>query len=67
MDFQQHPQLPKNPLPIVIIGAGGIVKDAHLPAYKMAGFSVLGVFDVDVVKAEALQNQFPSIKGPVTT
>ena len=62
MKFQQQTHLPKNPLPIVIIGAGGIVKDAHLPAYKMAGFSVLGVFDVDVAKAESLQNQFTSIK-----
>lgn len=62
MKFQQRTHLPKNPLPIVTIGAGGIVKDAHLPAYKMAGFSVLGVFDVDVAKAESLQNQFTSIK-----
>ena len=25
---------PKNVRPIMIIGAGGIVRDAHLPAYK---------------------------------
>ena len=29
-------ELPKNKKPIVIIGAGGIVSDAHLPAYKKA-------------------------------
>ena len=28
--------LPKKPRPVVIFGAGSIVKDAHLPAYKMA-------------------------------
>ena len=36
-----------NPKPIVIIGAGGIVNDAHLPAYKKAGFEVIGVYDID--------------------
>ena len=29
-------ELPKNKKPIVIIGAGGIVSDAHLPAYQKA-------------------------------
>ena len=31
-------ELPKNKKPIVIIGAGGIESDAHLPAYKKANF-----------------------------
>ena len=34
--------MPKNALPLVIIGAGGIVSDAHLPAYKKAGFEEIG-------------------------
>ncbi|SAL37334.1 Putative oxidoreductase YceM [Caballeronia udeis] len=42
---------PANPAPIVIIGAGGIVNDAHLPAYRKAGFRVAGVYDLDVEKA----------------
>jgi predicted dehydrogenase len=42
---------PANPAPIVIIGAGGIVNEAHLPAYRKAGFRVAGVCDVDVVRA----------------
>ena len=37
--------MPKNPKQIVIIVAGGIVSDAHLPAYKKSGFKVLGIFD----------------------
>ena len=38
--------LPSNKKPIVLIGAGGIVKDAHLPAYKKAGFKVIGLSDI---------------------
>jgi predicted dehydrogenase len=45
---------PEKPRPIVIIGAGGIVSDAHLPAYKMAGLPVAGLFDIDAGKAIAL-------------
>ncbi len=33
----QHWPAPGSPKPIVIIGAGGIVRDAHLPAYRQAG------------------------------
>lgn len=43
MEISYKPILPKKPLPIVIIGAGGIVGDAHLPAYKKAGFEVIGI------------------------
>ena len=43
--------LPSKPKKIVIIGAGGIVSDAHLPAYKKAGFEVLGIFDPQKDKA----------------
>lgn len=45
-------------LPIYIIGAGGIVRDAHLPAYKKAGFYVAGIYDVDNEKASTLAKQF---------
>jgi predicted dehydrogenase len=38
---------PSAPRPIVIFGAGSIVRDAHMPAYRKAGFPVAGVFDVD--------------------
>ncbi|HUR27020.1 MAG TPA: Gfo/Idh/MocA family oxidoreductase [Planctomycetota bacterium] len=38
--------MPKKPRPIVFIGAGGIVRAAHLPAYRERGFVVRGVFDV---------------------
>lgn len=52
----------KDPLsyktPIVIIGAGGIVNDAHLPAYQLAGFDVAGIYDVDSEKAHATALRF---------
>ncbi|HWL70851.1 MAG TPA: Gfo/Idh/MocA family oxidoreductase [Geminicoccus sp.] len=50
---QEHPR-PGNPRPIVIIGCGGIVAAAHLPAYRKAGFTVAGLYDLDRTRAEAL-------------
>ena len=46
------------PRPIVIIGAGGNVRDAHLPAYSKAGFTIQGLFDVQQERAEALGRQY---------
>jgi predicted dehydrogenase len=46
------------PRPILLIGAGGIVKDAHLPAYRLAGFPVAGIFDLHRAKAEQLAADF---------
>jgi predicted dehydrogenase len=45
-------------LPIYIIGAGGIVNTAHLPAYEIAGYNVQGIFDLDVDKASATAAKF---------
>lgn len=50
--------LPSKPRPIVVLGTGGIVKDAHLPAYKKAGFEVAGVFDLDRQRAEEVAETF---------
>ena len=50
--------LPSAPKKIVIIGAGGIVSDAHLPAYKKAGFEVLGIFDPQRDKADKCAKDF---------
>ncbi len=43
---------------INIIGAGGIVNTAHLPAYKIAGYKVVGITDIDVVKAQLTATNF---------
>ena len=45
-------------LGIGICGAGGIVSDAHLPAYRKAGFKVAGIYDVDFDKAAKVAKQF---------
>src|SRR5262245_11042418 len=49
--------LPATRRPIVIIGAGGIVRDAHLPAYRIAGFRVEGICDLQVDRARILAAQ----------
>jgi predicted dehydrogenase len=53
-DLRQSWPPPASCRPIVIIGAGGIVNDAHLPAYRKAGFPVAGIYDLDGSRAEAL-------------
>ncbi len=45
---------PKKVRPIVVIGAGGIVRAAHLPAYEKAGFPIISLMDQDGDKAAAL-------------
>ena len=45
---------PRQPRPIVVIGAGGIVRTAHLPAYRKAAFPVLALMDSEPGKAAAL-------------
>lgn len=44
--------------PIIIIGAGGIVRDAHLPAYAKAGFKIGGICDLDFARAQTLASSF---------
>jgi predicted dehydrogenase len=58
MQIPYKPQLPKTKQPIVIIGASGIVKDAHLPAYKMAGFEVFGITNRTFAKAQTMAAEF---------
>jgi predicted dehydrogenase len=58
MNIPYKTVLPEKSLPIVIIGAGGIVGDAHLPAYKKAGFNVTGITNRTREKAEKLARQF---------
>lgn len=58
MNIEYKPVLPEHPHPIVIIGAGGIVNDAHLPAYKKAGFQVIGITNRTKERANALAERF---------
>ncbi|KRD61100.1 oxidoreductase [Flavobacterium sp. Root935] len=58
MNIPYKPLLPETEQSIIIIGASGIVKDAHLPAYEMAGFKVFGITNRTISKAYDLQKQF---------
>ena len=51
-------ELPRSPRPIVILGAGGIVRDAHLPAYRKAGFRVAAICDTNLDRARALAAEY---------
>lgn len=52
--LQQSPVLPRVPRSIVVIGAGSIVRDAHLPAYRIAGFPVNAITNRTRATAEKL-------------
>lgn len=52
-DLRQAWPVPSRPRPIVIIGAGGVVRTAHLPVYQRLRFPVAGVYDI---KSEAAQD-----------
>jgi predicted dehydrogenase len=57
-DLTQAWPRPVHPRPIVIIGAGGIVRAAHLPAYRALGFPVAGLFDVRADAARSTADAF---------
>lgn len=63
--LRQSWPMPSAPRPIVVIGTGGIVKDAHLPAYRKAGFTVAGVYDTDRARAAGLAREWsiPTVFG----
>lgn len=46
------PEMPASPRNIVSIGAGGIVQGSHYPAYKLAGFPVKAVYDLNPEASE---------------
>lgn len=57
-DLRQRWPLPRAPRPIVVIGAGSIVRDAHLPIYARLGFPVAGIFDLNRDAARERAEQF---------
>jgi len=68
-DASELPQAwprPSAPRPIVIIGAGGIVELAHLPAYRRLGFEVAGFYDVDPARAHRLAATWPGARAFAT-
>ena len=57
-DLRQSWPLPSRVRPIVVVGAGAIVRTAHLPAYRRLGFPVAGLFDVRPQAAQETAVQF---------
>ena len=50
--------LPEEPRPILSIGTGGIVKDSHYAAYKKAGFTVAGLYDLNPARTIEMAQLF---------
>lgn len=57
-DLPQAWPRPSHPLPIVVIGAGAIVRTAHLPVYRRLGFPVAGITDLNLDQARATAREF---------
>jgi predicted dehydrogenase len=49
---------PEHRKPIAVIGAGAIVESGHLPAYRLLGLEVRGLFDVRTDRARDLAARF---------
>ena len=67
IDLRQTLPSPAATRPVVIFGAGSIVADAHLPAYRRLGFPVVGIHDPDHAKAAALAARFDTRALPGMT
>jgi predicted dehydrogenase len=65
MDLRQSWPAPSRPRPIVLVGAGAIVRTAHLPAYRRLGLPVAGLFDIrdDAARGTAAQFAVPTVFG----
>ncbi|NOU96800.1 gfo/Idh/MocA family oxidoreductase [Paenibacillus sp. LMG 31456] len=62
LSLDYKPQMPRDKSRgIAIVGAGEIVVHAHLPAYRLAGFRVIGIYDLDKAKAEAATQEHPTM------
>lgn len=56
--LRQAWHIPSRPRPIVFVGAGGVVRTAHLPAYHRLGLPVAGLFDVNADTAAETARRF---------
>ena len=60
---QAKPPRPKLPRPIVILGTGGIVQSAHLPAYAKAEFPVIAVADTHPGRAAEIAAEWKIVRS----
>jgi predicted dehydrogenase len=57
-DLLQAWPRPSRPRPVVMIGAGAIVRTAHLPAYRRLEMPVAGIFDIRPEQARTTADAF---------
>lgn len=57
-DLRQTIEMPTTKTPVVVFGAGSIVTDAHLPAYRDLNVPVAGIFDPDLDKAQKVASDW---------
>jgi predicted dehydrogenase len=57
-DLRQAWDVPSHPRPIVVIGAGGIVRTAHLPIYQRLKYPVAGLYDIKPEAARETASRF---------
>jgi len=57
IDLEYRPKLPvhRDRFGIGIVGAGGIIQNCHIPAYKMAGFRIVGMSSRKIFKKNLAQ------------
>src|SRR6266498_3254056 len=73
IELPQAWPVPSRPRPIVLIGAGAIVRTAHLPAYQRRGFPIAGLFDVnretacETARRFGVSNVFDSLEQATAT
>ena len=58
INLKQKWDKPSNALPILFIGAGGIIRNAHIPAYNKLGLDIDGVYDLNNENAKTLAKDF---------
>lgn len=58
LNVDYEPRFPVERLGIGIIGCGGIVQLAHLPAYQKYGLPVVGVYDISASVMQTVQQRF---------
>ena len=60
---EARPPRPSSPRPIVILGAGGIVRTAHLSAYANAAFPVIAIADIHPGRASEVAGECESARS----
>src|SRR6476619_4810298 len=59
LDLDYKPKIPQNKaMGIGIVGAGAIVQACHLPAYRMGGLRIVGIYDIERVHAVKAAQDF---------